>query len=114
AGERLEDEVPVLLDTRRKGRGFDVENERVAPGQLVDVLKDRVRGGDVAVAEIFLERPAGQRGTDGGVRAEGRELGTEDERAILRGVEKGLLPEAVAASEEAAAGAVVNDKGPHA
>src|ERR1022692_475226 len=113
-GERLEDKVPVLLDTRRQLGRLDVENERVAPRQLVDVLQDRVWGGDVAVAEIFLERPARQRGTDGRVGAEGRQLGTKNECAILRGVEKGLLSEAVAASEEAAADAVVDDESPHA
>ncbi len=73
-----------------------------------------MRGGDVAVAEVFLEGATRELGPDGRVPPERREFGAEDEGAALGRVEKGFFAEAVAAAEEAAGGAVVDDEGPHA
>src|ERR1017187_578787 len=85
----------------------------MAARQLMDIFKDAVRRGDIAVAKVLLQCPAGESVVDAGMGAQGRKFGAEDECAILRGIEEGFLAEAVAAAEKAAPGAVVDDEGPH-
>ena len=100
ADERFDDVVPVFFEARREDRIIEIEGERVAPGEFEDVFQNGMRGGDVAVGEVFLQGAPREGSVDRGMSADGGEFGTEDEGAVLRGVEKGFFAEAVAAAEE--------------
>ena len=110
--ERLDHEVPVLLD--RDALRRDLERQRMPAGQLVDPVVERVRCGDVAVREVLLETALRERRARAGRMAPDRgELGREQEGAVAQRPEERLLAEAVAAAEEQARGPVVERERPH-
>ena len=111
--EGLQDKIPVFRHPGRECPLVHVERERMAAGKLVDVFKYGVRRRNVAVPEVFLERPARKRAVDARVGSQGGELRAEDKGAVLGGIEKGLLAEPVPAAEQPAPGEVIDDKGPH-
>jgi hypothetical protein len=53
--EGLKHEVPIFLDPQ--SQRLDLEEERMAAGQLIDALENRMRRGNVAIGKIFFEGP---------------------------------------------------------
>ena len=90
------------------------ERKRIPGGQLEDILVERERRRNVAVGEVLADRAGARRGPHRRVREQRRQLRGKHQRAALDSIEKRLLAEAVAAAEQQAAVAVVDDKRPHA
>ena len=82
-------------------------------GKAVDALDDRTWPGDVAEAEVVVERVPVDLARHAGKRQEHFELGREGEAACeLRQVER-LDAEVVARAEQPAAGAIEDDEREH-